>query len=102
MRLVPSIDPTRAGLPPLSRRDLLRAGAVGAGLVLAKPWAASATSLGKLPLNEFIRDRMSAGKLPGVAATVLRHGRPVWTHAEGWANVERREPIKRDTIFMLA
>jgi CubicO group peptidase (beta-lactamase class C family) len=89
-------------LPPLSRRDVLRAGAVGAGLVLARPWAASASSLTSLPLAEFIRDRMSAGKLPGIAATVLRHGRPVWTHVEGWANVERREPVARDTIFMLA
>ena len=89
----------RRAMPPMTRRDLLRAGAVGAGALLVRPWAASAASM---PLDDYIRDRMSAGKLPGLAATVLRGGRPVWTHVEGWANVERREPITRDTIFMVA
>ncbi len=92
-------DGTHRVMPPMSRRDVLRAGAVGAGALLVRPWRATAASL---PLADYIRDRMSAGKLPGLAATVIRNGRPVWTHVEGWANVERREPVTRETIFMLA
>ena len=85
--------------PGLTRRDVLRAGAVGLGSLVVRPRSIEAASL---PLADYIRDRMSAGKLPGLAATVIRGGRPVWTHVEGWANVERREPVTRDTIFMVA
>lgn len=92
-------DGMHRAMPPMTRRDVLRAGAVGAGVLLTRPWSASAATL---PLDEYIRDRMSAGKLPGLAATVIRNGEQVWTHVEGWANIDRREPVTRDSIFMLA
>jgi CubicO group peptidase (beta-lactamase class C family) len=85
----------------LTRRDVLRAGAIGAGSLLVRPRPAVARA-GPERLPAYIRDRMSAGRLPGLAATVLRGGEPVWTHVEGWANVDKRLPVERDTIFMLA
>ena len=94
-------DRTGPGAAGLTRREVLRAGAVGAGALLAvRPW--SPAIAGQLSLNEYIRDRMAAGRIPGLSATVLRHGRPVWTHVEGVANVARQEPVRLDTIFMLA
>lgn len=99
MRSVATDAPTRWTLPELTRRDVLRAGAVGLGSLLVRPRPAAATPLG---LEEFIRDRMRAGRLPGLAATVIRHGEPIWTRAEGLADVEHHRSVRRDTIFMLA
>ena len=93
-------DAIRAiGVRGVSRRDVLRAGAIGAGSLLVRPRPAAA---GPEHLAAYIRDRMSAGRLPGLAATVLRDGEPVWTHVEGWADVDARQPVVPDTIFMLA
>jgi CubicO group peptidase (beta-lactamase class C family) len=82
---------------PVSRRDLLRAGAVGASALLVRPGRAAASEL-----DADVRDLMRAGRLPGLSAAIVRGGEVAWSRAWGLANVERRRRVETDTIFMLA
>jgi len=81
----------------IPRRDVLRAGAIGATALLLRPAAASAAGL-----DVTIRDLMVAGKLPGLSAAIVRGGDVVWSGTWGWANIERRRRVGTDTLFMLA
>jgi hypothetical protein len=50
-------DGVRRGMPPMTRRDVLRAGAAGAGALVTRSWTARAAPLA---LDAYIRDRMLA------------------------------------------
>ena len=45
---------------------------------------------------------MATGKLPGLGAAIVRDGEVAWSGSWGWADVDRRVPVTRDTLFMLA
>ena len=61
-----------------------------------------ASSAGPSELDRFLIDRMKEARLPGLAATVVKGGEVLWTGAYGWADVEKRVPITKDTLFQLA
>ena len=82
------------------RRDVLIAGAVGTGTLLVRPFRSSAVQTSGL--RRIVRDLMSAGRLPGLSAAVVRDSEVVWSHAWGLANIGGERRVARDTLFMLA
>jgi D-alanyl-D-alanine carboxypeptidase len=44
----------------------------------------------------------AAQDIPGVAAAVVVRGRVMWVGASGFADVRRRVPVRRDTLFAIA
>jgi CubicO group peptidase (beta-lactamase class C family) len=59
----------------------------------------------KIPLPErdaFIRERMAASYMPGVAACIIQDDRITWSGGYGWADVEKQVPMTPDTIMNIA
>lgn len=50
-------------------------------------------------VDAFIKDRMDAEKIPGIAVAVMREGKIVLAKGYGLANVEHSVPVKPETIF---
>ena len=93
-----------------TRRRALTAGLAAAGLTALRPLGALATggTRAALPaasvdaLDRQITDLMEAGRIPGLATAVIRGRELVWSKGHGFANLWRREPVRPDTLFMLA
>ena len=113
----PSTHPrTRATIPRMSegvpsptepattggvrRRDVLIAGAVGTGALLLRPLRTLAVA--PAGLDQAVRELMSAGRLPGLSAAVVRDAEVVWSRAWGLANIAAGRRVTPDTLFMLA
>lgn len=47
------------------------------------------------------RNYIESGRFPGGQLTVFRRGEIVHSSSQGWADVERRVPVKDDTIFRI-
>jgi CubicO group peptidase (beta-lactamase class C family) len=89
----------------LSRREFLAVAAAGLTLPFVRPRPPTAgASLvdATVPMHAFIRERMDAAKVPGLAACVVAGGRIVWARGYGWANLATRTEVAPDTDFMLA
>ncbi len=41
------------------------------------------------------------GKIPGAVTLIARHGKVVWTNAQGLMDIERGHPMQRDTVFRI-
>ena len=82
------------------RRDVLIAGAVGAGALLVRPLRTVAGQ--PAAPDRTIRELMSAGRLPGLSAAVVRDAEVVWSRAWGMANIAAGRAVTPDTLFMLA
>ena len=54
------------------------------------------------PLDEFILKGMKEARVPGLAALTLKEGKIFWESYYGWANIEEKRPVTRDTLFQLA
>jgi len=54
------------------------------------------------PLDEFILEGMKEAKVPGLAALTLKEGKIFWAGYYGWANIEEKRPVTKDTLFQLA
>jgi CubicO group peptidase (beta-lactamase class C family) len=97
-----------AGPPRPTRREVLRAGALG----IAAPFAARASAWAVLGhrsradslrrLDDDIRAQMRDGHIPGLAACVVRDGEVAWARGYGRMNLERDVRTTRGTVFMLA
>ena len=85
----------------LTRREVLRAGGL-AGIAALVATPVGARTLSRSALDEFVRERMRAGRLPGLSASVVRDGAVVWSGAYGWANIRAERRVEPDTPFMLA
>jgi CubicO group peptidase (beta-lactamase class C family) len=85
----------------ITRRELLVAGGVAAAGVALRP-VSSLAGLADDPLTSFVRDRMAAGRMPGIGAAVVLGDEVTWARGFGFANLRRRERVRRDTLFMLA
>lgn len=93
-----------------TRRRALTAGFAAAGVAALRPMGAFATvpQRAALPaasidaVDRQITDLMAAGRIPGLATAVIRGQELVWSKGYGFANLWRREPVRRDTLFMLA
>jgi CubicO group peptidase (beta-lactamase class C family) len=82
------------------RRDVLIAGAVGAGVLVVRPLR---TVVGRPAApDRTIRELMSAGRLPGLSAAVVRDAEVVWSRAWGMANIAAGRRVTPDSLFMLA
>lgn len=53
-------------------------------------------------LDEQIQRVMDKHRIVGLAASVMREGRQIWSAGYGLANVERRIPVTSQTIFRIA
>jgi D-alanyl-D-alanine carboxypeptidase len=53
-------------------------------------------------IDTYIRTEMANQRLPGLALAVIRDGRPVKVKTYGFANLELKVPMTRDTVFRLA
>jgi CubicO group peptidase (beta-lactamase class C family) len=103
--------PAGRATDPLGRREFLGL-AAAAGLTLpfvphrhriTPPAMGTGSTVDTAtPLDAYVRDRMAAARVPGLAATVVSGGRIIWSAGYGWANLERRMPATPDTDFMLA
>lgn len=52
-------------------------------------------------MDEFIRGQMTAARIPGLAACVLKNGEVNWAGAYGQADFKGKRPVERNTIFQL-
>jgi CubicO group peptidase (beta-lactamase class C family) len=53
-------------------------------------------------LDQFILEGMKEARVPGLAATVVKDGKILWTGSYGWANVGDKKPVDEKTLFQLA
>jgi CubicO group peptidase (beta-lactamase class C family) len=51
------------------------------------------------PIDDFINGEINAGRIPGAAVLIQRHGKPVYFKTFGKRDVEAGTPITADTIF---
>jgi N-acyl-D-amino-acid deacylase len=89
------------------RQFLARAGVLGALAACSGPvLQSSSLAGGKLPMAEaFDREMeqfMSARKVPGGALAVVKDQRLVYARAYGWADREKKAPVKPDSLFRIA
>lgn len=53
-------------------------------------------------MDRFILDGMKEAKVPGLAVSVVKKDKVLWTGAYGWANREQKIPVSDDTLFQVA
>ena len=53
-------------------------------------------------MDRFILDGMKEAKVPGLAVSVVKKDKVLWTGAYGWANREQKIPVTDDTLFQVA
>jgi len=51
--------------------------------------------------RHFNENYIELGKLPCAVVLVARHGKIIWTSAQGLMDVERNKPAQRDTLFRI-
>ncbi len=88
-----------------SRREFLGFTAGAASLALVPPPPASAAreiAGGHAVLDGFIHDQMREGRLPGLAAAVVKDGELAWARGYGLANIAHERRASADVEFMLA
>jgi CubicO group peptidase (beta-lactamase class C family) len=101
---VPGLVVVANGPVPITRRRFLVAGSLG---LLAPHFvvaAAESVSPGH-PLASFDRemeDFMKARQIPGGALAVVKDGRQVYARGYGWADRDRKAPVRPDTLFRIA
>ena len=53
-------------------------------------------------IDAYVRQEMARQKIPGLAVAVVRHGQVVLAEGYGFADVEHRVPVTRETVFQSA
>lgn len=53
-------------------------------------------------IDKVVRDKIHQDSIPGLALTVVEHGKPLFTRCYGYASTERKEPVSPKTVFALA
>lgn len=76
------------------RQFLIGAGALA--MTLASNARAAASAFAEL--EAFIAKEATARHIPGVAACIIRDGDIVWSHAYGFADLERKVPMSLDAL----
>jgi CubicO group peptidase (beta-lactamase class C family) len=75
----------------------LAAAACGSSKNDPAPGADAAVSL-----DDYVRAQLELAHLPGLGAAVVRGGRVAWVGSYGFANLETKTAVARDTVFFLA
>lgn len=52
--------------------------------------------------RDFVFDSLAQKSITGISACVIRENRIVWEGSFGWADAERKIPVTRNTLFMMA
>lgn len=82
----------------MDRREFLTISSVAAaGLLLGVGRPGSAETL-----DVFIRNKMKADHIPGVAACIVKDGRVAWSRAYGWADIDRKIAMTTDHLQNIA
>lgn len=55
--------------------------------------------LNRIPAK--MREFVAQGEVAGIVTLIQRHGKPIQVCSEGWAQIERKRPMKADTIFQV-
>jgi N-acyl-D-amino-acid deacylase len=88
------------------RRFLVSFGAGGLGTLTLLRRAVASAGREKRPINEAFDGAMisfmTARAIPGGALSVVKQGRLIYASAYGWADRERRLPVKAETLFRIA
>ena len=84
----------------LTRREFLGVATLGATALAVAP-RRSFTRAG-WDLDAFVLDQMRAGRLPGMAAAIVKDGELAWARGFGLANITRGLRATVDVEFMLA
>lgn len=71
-------------------------------LLETKPEKAGMSSERLDRIGRVIQSYVDSNYIPGGVALVARHGKIVYYKAFGYANIETRQPLKRDDIFRIA
>src|SRR5690349_19213983 len=86
-----------------------RAGRIGVGVVfllsatgVVAPQASADGAPDREAFRHEIKQYADLLRLPGLAVAVVQDGRIVYRQAEGYADAERKEPIRDDSIFWIA
>ena len=53
-------------------------------------------------LDENIAQRMTEGRMPGLAICIVKNGRIAIVRGYGWADISVQKPVTPDTIFLMA
>ncbi|MFA6032749.1 MAG: serine hydrolase domain-containing protein [Myxococcota bacterium] len=53
-------------------------------------------------LDSFIAKQMASGNIPGIAVAVVKGSGSCFAKGYGWANIEKKVPATKDTLWMLA
>ncbi len=92
----------------LNRRDFLKLSALFASSLVTGslckilPASFQPESVLEGDLGDFIRTKMQAARIPGLAACIVRENAVVWAGSYGWADIAAQVPVTPDTLFMLA
>ncbi|MBN7771519.1 beta-lactamase family protein [Marinobacter daepoensis] len=53
-------------------------------------------------ISQFLDENyLRPGKIPGAVTLVAHKGRPIWRNAQGFQDIERRQPMRPDTVFRI-
>ena len=52
------------------------------------------------PLDQFILAGMKEAKVPGLAALTIKEGKIFWAGYYGWANIDDKQPVTKDTCLL--
>ncbi|MGO9111302.1 MAG: serine hydrolase domain-containing protein [Thermoguttaceae bacterium] len=101
-----TLSSTDPSLPRLARRRFLASAAAGAALWQCGQRAFSEITGPVVPklaaYDELMTAFMREHKPPGAALAVAYHGRLVYARGFGYADVERREPMRPAALFRIA
>lgn len=70
-------------------------------LVRAEPEAVGMSSARFGLLDTLLRQHVDDGRVPGLVAGVVRHGRIVYLESMGWQDVEAGQAMRDDSIFQI-
>jgi len=88
------------------RRFLRQGGLAAAAFTMSTSFASRTYSASGLSLDQAFDDTvnsfMQARKIPGGALAVIRDRRLVYTRGYGWADVEKKEAPRPDSLFRIA
>jgi len=97
----------------MSRLQRIRLLALGALMLAAVPLPASAEGTFDIPpgakfsqeklarIDDFFRNEIAQGKIPGAIVLIEQHGKPVYSRFFGVRDVATQEPMTPDTIFRI-
>jgi CubicO group peptidase (beta-lactamase class C family) len=74
----------------------------GAEAVLAPPQAVGLSAERVDRISKTMQRYVAEGRIAGTVTYLMRRGKLVHFEANGWADVERKAPMKKDTIFRIA